>query len=102
MAITILRAGPGITVQDMGRPGWLAQGLSTGGAMDRLSLVEGGVLLGQSPNLAALEIGASFVRLLTDAPLRLALTGAPMLANCDVWFLPGMQATPSLRAASSK
>lgn len=83
MAITILRAGPGVTVQDMGRPGWLAQGLSAGGAMDRLALVEGGVLLGQSPDLAALEIGGSFVRFQTDAALRLALTGAPMRATCD-------------------
>jgi 5-oxoprolinase (ATP-hydrolysing) subunit C len=83
MAITILRAGPGVTVQDMGRPGWLAQGLSAGGAMDRLALFEGAALLGQSSDLAALEIGASFVRLLTDAPLRIALIGAPMRATCD-------------------
>lgn len=83
MAVTILRAGPGVTVQDMGRPGWLAQGLSAGGAMDRLALIEGAVLLGQSSDLAALEIGGSFVRLQTDAPLRIALTGAPMRATCD-------------------
>ena len=67
----------------MGRPGWLAQGLSAGGAMDRLALVEGAVLLGQAPGLAVLEIGGSFVRFQTDAPLRLALTGAPMRATCD-------------------
>lgn len=67
----------------MGRSGWLAQGLSAGGAMDRLALVEGAVLLGQAPGLAVLEIGGSFVRFQTDALLRLALTGAPMRATCD-------------------
>ena len=83
MAMTILRAGMGVTVQDMGRPGWLAQCLSAGGAMDRLAFVEGAVLLGQSPDLAALEIGGSFVRFQTGAPLRLALTGVLMRATCD-------------------
>lgn len=82
MAITIQRAGPAITVQDMGRPGWLAQGLSRGGAMDRLALVEGAVLLGQPETCAALEIAGSFVTLKTECDLRLALTGAPMRASC--------------------
>ena len=35
-AVTIRRADGVLTVQDMGRPGHLAQGLSRGGAMDRL------------------------------------------------------------------
>ena len=40
-ALDIQRAGPGVTVQDGGRPGYLAQGLSRGGAVDRLALAEG-------------------------------------------------------------
>jgi 5-oxoprolinase (ATP-hydrolysing) subunit C len=83
MAVTILRAGPAVTVQDMGRPGWLAQGLSCGGAMDRLALLEGAALLGQSESLAALEIAGSFLTLQTEQEVRLALTGAPMRALCD-------------------
>jgi allophanate hydrolase len=67
----------------MGRPGWLAQGLSRGGAMDRLALVEGAALLGQSPDLAALEIVSSFVTFVLDQPARLALAGAPMRATSD-------------------
>ena len=46
-ALIIHRAGPGVTVQDMGRPGYLAFGLSRGGAADRLALYEGAALLGQ-------------------------------------------------------
>lgn len=82
-AIEVLRAGPGVSVQDGGRPGYLAQGLSRGGALDRLALAEGAALLGQSAELAALEVAGSFVTLRADDDLRVALTGAPMRARID-------------------
>lgn len=81
--LLVQRAGPGVTVQDMGRPGYLAQGLSRGGAADRLALVEGAALLGQDCGCAAIEIAGSFLNIETTAPLRIALTGAPMRALCD-------------------
>ncbi len=79
--LTILQAGPGHTVQDLGRPGYLASGLSRGGAADKQALYEGAALLGQDPALAAIEmagLGGSFV---TSEALRIALTGAPMVAR---------------------
>lgn len=81
--ITVQRAGPGVTLQDMGRSGYLAQGLSRGGAMDRLALIEGAALLGQDAALAGIEIAGSFLSLNANAPLRIALTGAPMRVRCD-------------------
>ena len=57
--LIVHRAGPGTTVQDMGRPGYLAFGLSRGGAADRLALAEGAVLLGRSEELPALETSLS-------------------------------------------
>ncbi len=78
--LVVQSAGPGVTVQDMGRPGYLAQGLSRGGAADRLALAEGAALLGQDSGLAAIEIAGSFVTLEVTAPVRIALTGAPMRA----------------------
>ncbi len=81
--VIVQRAGPGVSVQDMGRTGFLAQGLSRGGAADPLALMEGAALLGQSPDCAALEIAASFATLHLSAPARIALTGAPMRARCD-------------------
>ena len=39
--LTVLSVGPSVTLQDNGRPGWLAQGLSQGGAADTLALAEG-------------------------------------------------------------
>lgn len=82
-ACKIIRVGPGVSVQDQGRRGLLAQGLSRGGALDLLALAEGAALLGQSDRLAALEIAGSFLALICEAPLRIALTGAPMRASCD-------------------
>lgn len=81
--IEILSCGPAVTVQDRGRTGFLAQGMTRGGAADDLALHEGAALLGQSPDLAALEMvgmGGSF-RVTTDT--RIALTGAPMTAMLD-------------------
>lgn len=82
-ALLVQRAGPGVTVQDSGRPGYLAQGLSRGGAADRLALAEGAALLGQDETLAALEIPASFLTVEATAPLRIALTGMPMRAMAE-------------------
>jgi biotin-dependent carboxylase-like uncharacterized protein len=82
-ALEILSCGPAVTVQDTGRPGYLAQGLTRGGAADVLALHEGAALLGQSPDLAALEMvgmGGSFC---ATADVRIALTGAPMSATIE-------------------
>lgn len=82
-ALQVLSAGPGVTVQDLGRPGYIASGLSRGGAADTRAVAEGAALLRQSPELAVLEMagfGGSFT---SDVPLRIALTGAPMRATIE-------------------
>lgn len=82
-ALIVHRAGPGVTVQDMGRPGYLAFGLSRGGAADRLALAEGAALLGQNERLAALELAGMGGEFETTEDMRIALTGAPMRASID-------------------
>ena len=75
--------GPGVSVQDLGRSGTLAQGLSRGGAADRLAIYEGAALLDQAETLAALELaGLGGVFEVTE-DTRIALTGAPMIADID-------------------
>lgn len=81
--LRVLRAGPAVTVQDLGRPGFLAFGLSRGGAMDRLALAEGAALLDQPPTLAALEMAGLGGLFEAGRDLRIALTGAPMAATID-------------------
>jgi len=79
-ALRILRAGPAMSVQDLGRPGHMARGLSTGGAADRQALFEAAALL-QLPDVApAIEMAAVGGVFSADAPMRFALTGAPMRA----------------------
>ncbi|NIZ14628.1 biotin-dependent carboxyltransferase family protein [Phaeobacter sp. HF9A] len=82
-ALTVLQAGPGLTVQDMGRSGYLVYGLSAGGAADKLALAEGAALLGQDPELAALELAGLGGRFQASEDMRIALTGAPMSAALD-------------------
>ncbi|WP_372835381.1 biotin-dependent carboxyltransferase family protein [Puniceibacterium confluentis] len=76
-------AGPNVTVQDRGRSGTLAYGLSRGGAMDRLALAEGAALLHQSDDLAVLEMAGVGGRFEATRDLRIALTGAEMRATLD-------------------
>ena len=78
MSLTVLACGPGTTVQDTGRPGALEFGLSRGGAADRLALAEGGALVGNPPESAALEMALAGGRFRAETDLRLALTGANM------------------------
>ncbi|EPX82020.1 biotin-dependent carboxyltransferase family protein [Salipiger mucosus] len=81
-ALIVREAGPQLTLQDMGRPGWIAYGLSRGGAMDRLALAEGAALLGQ-PLGTALEMGGLGGAFEATEAMRVALTGAPMRASID-------------------
>lgn len=81
-ALIVHSAGPAVSLQDLGRTGTIAQGLTRGGAMDRLALHEGAALL-ERPVTAAIEmvgIGGVFE---TTQDTRIALTGAPMQAHVD-------------------
>ncbi|UYV37213.1 biotin-dependent carboxyltransferase family protein [Rhodobacteraceae bacterium D3-12] len=81
--LTIHRAGPAMTVQDLGRTGTLKLGLSRGGAADRLAILEATALLGCATPVAAIEMAGMGGRFSVDAPTRFALTGAPMRATLD-------------------
>ncbi|MDC0659712.1 urea amidolyase [Leisingera sp. SS27] len=81
--LRILRIGPVASVQDMGRPGLLGQGISQGGAADTLALAEGAALLRQDPGLATLEMGGMGGEFEATGPLRIAFTGAPMAAALE-------------------
>lgn len=81
--ITILAAGPAMSVQDMGRSGHLAHGLTRGGAADTLALHEGAALLGQAADLAAIEMVGMGGTFQTDVDTVIALTGARMTAKMD-------------------
>ncbi len=71
-------AKPGLlsTFQDDGRRKYLAQGINRGGAMDRLSLEAGNILLGNSPFEAAMEIHFPGPEILFEEACAFTITGA--------------------------
>jgi allophanate hydrolase len=81
--LTILSAGPALSLQDLGRPGFLAQGLTKGGASDLTALYEGAALLRQPAHNAAIEMAGTGGSFQSDTDVRIALTGATMAANID-------------------
>lgn len=81
--LTLHRADGLLTVQDLGRPGHLAEGLSRGGAMDRRALLEAAALLGARQPPAGIEMAGAGGTFTVSAPTRIALTGAPMRATLD-------------------
>lgn len=82
-ALNILRPGPGVTLQDRGRPGWLDLGLSRGGAADRLALAEAEALLGVRGEMTVIEMAGFGADLEATEDLQISLTGAPMRASLD-------------------
>ncbi|MDQ2093184.1 biotin-dependent carboxyltransferase family protein [Rhodalgimonas zhirmunskyi] len=82
-ALEIRRADGVMSLQDMGRPGHLAQGLSRGGAMDRMALIEAAALLGAPEVLPGIEMAGAGGVFAVTVPMRIALTGAPMRALRD-------------------
>jgi len=82
-ALIVHKAGLGVTLQDLGRRGYLSFGLSRGGAVDLRALAEGAALLGQGEDCAALEMAGFGGEFEVTADTRIALTGAPMRASID-------------------
>ena len=89
--------GLGVSVQDLGRPSHRSAGVPTSGTADHLGLAAVNALLGQGPEVAALEILASGPTLRAlDAPVRLAWWGEVTAR----WHRPGewAQALPRHRS----
>jgi antagonist of KipI len=81
MGLVVVNPGVWSTVQDRGRPGYAACGVSSGGAFDRGSAELANALLANSPDCAVLEmtlVGGTFE---AKGELALALAGAPIEAR---------------------
>jgi biotin-dependent carboxylase-like uncharacterized protein len=85
-ALKVVRAGLFDTLQDLGRIGFMALGMPTAGAMDRIGLTLANALAGNPANTAGLEIGVMGPDLLVEAEsVRVALVGplSPSLIEGD-------------------
>jgi biotin-dependent carboxylase-like uncharacterized protein len=80
-ALRVARAGLFDTLQDLGRIGFMALGMPTAGAMDRIGLRLANALCGNPAGTAGLEIGVMGPDLLVEADsVRIALVG-PLSAS---------------------
>ncbi len=80
--LAVLAAGPHVTLQDGGRPGFLRFGVPASGAMDRTALAMANVAVGNPPGATAIEVSPGGLTLaLEGAPLRLALAGGGFIAE---------------------
>ncbi|MGI8957386.1 MAG: biotin-dependent carboxyltransferase family protein [Chthoniobacterales bacterium] len=73
--ITVLRAGHLTTVQDLGRPGQRALGVSGGGALDRCAAQVANLLVGNPGDSALLEVALGGMRLRFEDARRVAWCG---------------------------
>ena len=85
-ALKVVRAGLFDTIQDLGRTGYMALGMPTAGAMDRVGLRLANALAGNPAGAACIEIGVMGPDLLVEADsVRVALVGplSPSLIEAE-------------------
>jgi 5-oxoprolinase (ATP-hydrolysing) subunit C len=71
------------TIQDQGRDGYLRYGVGTSGAMDRIALAVGNLLLGNDSDAAGIEIPMFPFRVRFTAEVAFAVTGADCAARLN-------------------
>lgn len=91
--IELVKTGPQASVQDLGRRGYLAQGVGHAGTMDRMALELGNRMLGNDPGAAGIEFTYGGFELLFHADTAIALTGADCNARLNGQALPGWTRT---------
>jgi 5-oxoprolinase (ATP-hydrolysing) subunit C len=81
--LTVHRAGPISSVQDAGRTGHRASGVSVGGAMDDLALSLSNLLAGNARDAAVIEFTWYPARIRFERDAVIALAGADLEASLD-------------------
>jgi 5-oxoprolinase (ATP-hydrolysing) subunit C len=76
------------TLQDMGRQGHRRIGVGSSGAMDRLALATGNLMLGNAADAAAIEAPGVPMRLRFLVDTAFAITGADMTATLTGYAIP--------------
>lgn len=85
LAADLLVVKPGLqtTIQDLGRPGWQAYGVSVGGGMDAIAMRTANILVGNPEDAAGLEITLLGPTFAVEQNLLVALCGATIEGFAD-------------------
>jgi biotin-dependent carboxylase-like uncharacterized protein len=94
MALRITAVGPGATIQDGGRTGFLRFGVTPSGPMDWTALWSANLVLGNAADAAAVELAAGGLTLVAETPLTVAFAGGGF-----AWTLDGRSLPPAARVA---
>ena len=65
-ALKIIAAGPGVTLQDAGRHGYLRYGVTAAGPMDRLAMATANRAVGAAPGATAIEVSLGGIEVTAD------------------------------------
>ena len=76
------------TIQDLGRSGWQRFGVPLSGPMDAFAFQAANLLVGNSLNTAALEIGGGEIELQTNRDCVIATSGAGYSLSVYTWEFP--------------
>jgi KipI family sensor histidine kinase inhibitor len=87
-SISVVRPGLFTTIQDTGRWGYQAYGVSVSGAMDRISHRLANMLVGNEPGAATLEVTLVGPELGCEHEATIAVTGGDLSATVDGVELP--------------
>src|SRR5512143_2135458 len=86
--LEVLDVGGLATIQDAGRTGWRRFGVPLAGPMDRFAFEAANLLVGNTPDAAALELGAGDLILRARYDCVIAVTGAGYRLSVNDWDLP--------------
>jgi biotin-dependent carboxylase-like uncharacterized protein len=81
--LTVLAPGPLAILQDRGRPGYAAIGVTRSGAADAVSADLANRLVGNDPAAAVVEVTAGGLRIRAERTVLVAVTGAPAPVSLD-------------------
>ncbi|ARK28590.1 biotin-dependent carboxyltransferase family protein [Halalkalibacter krulwichiae] len=88
MTLTILKPGLLTTIQDLGRAGYLQQGIIMSGAMDTISLRLANLLVGNAEGEGALEITLAGPEIFFEENTLIAITGADLSPTINRQSIP--------------
>jgi 5-oxoprolinase (ATP-hydrolysing) subunit C len=87
--LRIISAGPGATLQDAGRHGYLRYGITAAGPMDPLAHATANLALGNPPGATAIEVSIGGVELTAElSPVTIAVAGGEFAISLEDRLLP--------------
>ncbi len=88
-SLRIISAGPGATLQDAGRHGYLRYGITAAGPMDALAHATANLALGNAPGATAIEVSIGGIELAAESlPVTIAVAGGEFAISLDDRPLP--------------